>query len=480
MSVEENVFSIPVSDFCRRELISCSVNDRVLDAAAAMREKGVSSVVVYDDGAPVGIITDRDLRNKVVAAGADPRALKARAVMNAPLIVVKENDIFFEVIYKMSRHGIHRVGVVDEDNRLCGMVNEADLIRVQSKSPQQLVRELETARSIDDLKATCQGIQDLALFLSRAGVKTRDMVRLISHLNDQVVLRLVAILRAERFPSLPDGFAFLVLGSEGRGEQTLKTDQDNAMIYADHLSEEEVRVLESFSHALVDALIEIGVPECPGGIMAKNPFWRRSLSEWLKVVEGWISIPDGENTLNFSMFSDMRLVCGDPSLVQEIKDYIARRTREETLFLMRMADKALRFAPPLGFFGGFKVEKGEHLGQIDLKKAGIYAISEGIKVLGFSVGILGGGTLEKIAKLQQKGVLSAEQAKDLEASFNLLCYLRLRGQVEAISTGGELSNYIAPDGLNRVERGQFHVTLEVVKSFETFLKSHFRLHLITY
>ncbi len=476
--VEENVFSLKVRDFCRRELLFCSIGTSALEAAVTMRDKGISSIVVQREGVPVGIITDRDLRNKVVASGVAPASLRADAIMSAPLITVAEDDIFFEVVYRMSRHGIHRVGVVDADNRLCGMVNESDLVRTQSRSPQQLVRALETACSVADLKRVHQGIIELAVFLNRAGVHPRDLVRLISHLNDQVVVRLIALLRKERFPGLTERFAFLVLGSEGRGEQTLKTDQDNAIVYDDDLTVEEVSGLEAFSEVLIDSLTEIGVPECPGGIMAKTPFWRRTLCEWGEAVDQWISLPDAESTLNFSMLSDMRMVCGEAGLVRKLQARISARASEEPVFLTRMAAKALKFAPPLGFFGGFKVEKGEHQGQIDLKKAGIYAISEGIKVLGLEAGILGGGTLNKIARLQQRGVLSRERAEDLEASFNLLCSLRLHGQMEALEAGQELSNHIAPADLNRVEKGQFHVSLEVVKSFEAFLKGHFRLNMI--
>ncbi len=476
--IEENVFSLKVRDFCRRELIFCSVDTPVHEAAANMRENGVSSIVVQRDGGPVGIITDRDLRNKVVATGAAPAALRADAIMNAPLITVNEDDIFFEVVYRMSRYGIHRVGVVDAENRLCGMVNESDLVRTQSRSPQQLVRGLETAGSVAELKDVHRGVIDLAVFLNKAGVHPHDLVRLISHLNDQIVLRLIAMLRKERFPDLTERFAFLVLGSEGRGEQTLKTDQDNAIVYADDLSEGEASRLAAFSKVLIDSLAEIGVPECPGGIMAKNPFWRRSLSEWGEAIDQWIALPEAENTLNFSMLSDMRMVFGDGGLVRKLQARITTRASEEPVFLTRLGAKALRFSPPLGFFGGFKVEKGEHQGKIDLKKAGIYAIGEGVKVLGLEAGILGGRTLDKIIRLQQRGILSHERARDLEASFNLLCSLRLRGQIMALSAGRELSNHIAPAELNRVEKGQFQVSLEVVKSFEAFLKNHFRLNMI--
>ncbi|WP_432822824.1 DUF294 nucleotidyltransferase-like domain-containing protein [Trichloromonas sp.] len=479
MIIEEHIYARPVKDFCRRSLILCSVDDPIQETAAIMSQRGISSVVVCRQGEPVGIFTDRDLRKKVVAVGVDPRTLRAGAIMSAPLIMVREDDFLFEAVYQMSRHGIHRVGVVDASGRLCGMLTESDLIRVQTNSPQRLVRQLESAEGITDLQMVHREIEDLARSLHQVGVPTRDLMRLISHLNDQIVQRLIELLRKERFPNLPQDFAFVVLGSEGRGEQTLNTDQDNALIYADDLPAEEVALLESFSEALTAALIEVGVPECPGGMMAKNPFWRRSLTEWLKGVDQWITLPDSENILHFCMLCDLRTLYGEPVFEQAVKAHISMRARKETVFLMQLAARVLKYVPPLGLFGGFKVEKGgEHQGQIDLKTAGLYAITEGIRVLGLSAGLVGGGTLEKMEQLRDLGVLSVEQFEDLKASFNMLCQLRLRGQLEAISKGEEISNHISPDALNRVEKGRLHVTLKVVKSFEAFIKSHFRLNIV--
>lgn len=476
MMIEEHVYARPVRDFCRNELILCSVDDVVREEAAVMAERGISSVVVCREGAPVGIFTDRDLRNKVVAIGGDPCTLRAGAIMSAPLIVVREDDFLFEAVYLMTRHGIHRLGVVAGDGRLCGMLTESDLIRAQSDSPQQLVRQLESARSIADLRELHRGIDTLTLSLHRVGVPTHDLMRLISHLNDRIVQRLIALLRTERFPQLPEGFAFVVMGSEGRGEQTLKTDQDNALIYADDFSADAVALLATFSEALIAGLVEIGIPECDGGIMAKNPFWRRSLAEWLEAIDGWISEPDGENILHFCMLCDLRTIAGDPALEKKIKTHIAARAQHETLFLMQLAIQAGKFSPPLGIFGRFKVEKeGDHRGEIDLKTAGLFAITEGIRVLGLAAGLVEGGTAEKMMQLQEKGVLSRSQREDLQAGFTMLCQLRLQGQLEAIARGEKPSNHIAPAVLNRVEQGRLQVTLEVVKSFEAFIKHHFRL-----
>lgn len=479
MQIEEHIYARPVGEFCRREVVFCDEADLVQTVAAVMAQRGISSALVCRHGEPVGIFTDRDLRKKVVALGADPGSLPAAAIMNAPLVTVGAEDFLFEAVYRMSRHGIHRIAVLDAAGKVCGMLTESDLIRLQTTSPQLLVRQLEGAQSLADLQQVHAGIEKLALALHQVGVPTHDLMRLISHLNDQIIQRLIGLLRRDRFPQLFGRFALVVLGSEGRGEQTLKSDQDNALIHADDLTAAELVQLEAFATALAEGLAAVGIPECSGGMMAKNPFWRRSLGDWLQVVDQWIAEPDGENILHFCMLCDLRTVAGDAALEQALKAHIARRARESGVLLVQLAARVQQYPPPLGWFGGFKVEKaGEFRGQVDLKTAGLFAITEGVRVLGLAAGLVGGGTQEKIAQLRELGVLTPEQAEDLRAGYHTLCRLRLRGQLEAIANGEPLTNHVAPEHFNRVEKGRFLETLKVVKTFEAFINSHFRLDVV--
>ncbi len=477
---EEATFFLPVRDYCRRELITCNVNDTVIVAAEIMRANSVSSLIACDDiKQPIGILTDRDLRNKVIAGGLTPLQVNVSEVMTTPVISVAEDDTLFEVLYQMSRNRIHRVGVVDADNVLVGLINESDIIRLQNRSPQRLLQSVDEAQSIADLKKVYQENEQLVVFLSRNGVRTNDLVKMISLLNDQITVKLISFLKQGRFADMGLKSSFMVLGSEGRQEQTLKTDQDNAMIIADDASDAEVADIEAFSYVLIDALIEIGVPECPGGIMAKNAFWRRSLTDWKSTINSWVGTPSGENILNFSMFSDMRALCGDRSLEQQLKEYVVQVAEDNSLFLARMAQNVCRFSPPLGMFGQIKTESsGTHLGSLDLKKAGIFALTEGVKILALKSGMLGGSTHDRLSFLQGKDILSNEHVSDIEASYNLLTFLRLRGQVDSAAAGHEISNFINPSSLDRVEKGRLKLALEVVKSFQGMLNHHFQLNML--
>ena len=477
---EESTFFLPVKDYCRRQIITCNINDTVMAAAEIMRDKGISSLIACDNNnQPIGIMTDRDLRNKVIAGGLDPLVVKVSEVMTTPLISVHEDDTLFEVLYRMSSNRIHRVGVVNANNALVGLINESDIIRLQNRSPQRLLQSVDEAQSIDDLKKIHQESDQLIVFLSQNGVRTKDLVQLIALLNDQITAHLIGLLKQGRFKDMGKKSAFMVLGSEGRQEQTLKTDQDNAMIIADDASADEIADIEAFSYILIDALIEIGVPECPGGIMARNEFWRRSLSDWKSAIDNWIGTPSGENILNFSMFSDMRVLCGDRVLESQLKEYVIQVAGENSLFLAKMAQNVCRFSPPLGLFGQIKTESsGTHLGSLDIKKAGIFAITEGVKILALSEGVLGGTTLERLATLQEKDILSKELVSDIEASYNLLTFLRLRGQVDSAAAGREVTNYISPVSLDRVEKGRLKLALEVVKSFQGTIRHHFQLNML--
>jgi len=477
---EENVFFMPVRNICRRDVATCSPDDSLVEMAALMRERRISSLVVCRDDEPLGIFTDRDLRNKVVAAGRNPADLQVGEIMNSPLITVREEDFLFEVLYRMSRHDIHRVCVVEEDGRLCGIITDSDILHLQLRSPQKMLRDIEQAETMEDLGFLHRQIQDLVVHLVDTRVATADLVRMIAHLNDRLQIRLISLLRETRFPDLTDRFAFLVLGSEGRREQTLTTDQDNAIVYADDVSGKELKQIEDFSQALIEALVEMGVPPCPGKIMANNPFWRRSLSQWTTVVDNWMSTPIWENILNGSMFFDLRTLHGDRSFEEKLKSHLESHLADDDVFLARTAINTLGFKPPIGLFGRLKTEKkGEHHGELDIKKAGIFAITEGIKVLALEAGMLPGGTRERLQILLERGLLKQQQARDLKASYDFLVHLRLRNQVRAIHEGREPNNFISLDHLNRMEKGRLKLALKEVKFFQNYLERHFQTHLIS-
>lgn len=476
---EENVFFLRVKDLHKMEVHTCRADESVAEVAALMKDRNVSGVVVCAGRVPVGVITDRDLRNKVVVPSADPREVAASAIMSAPLITVGEDDYVFDVVYKMSKHRIHRVVVVDGAGSLRGVVTDSDVIRMQANTPSYLVRDLESASSLEELSALNRKIDALVGRLLGTGVRTRDLVRLIASLHDTLILRTIELLRREHRWTLPADFAFLVLGSEGRLEQTLQTDQDNAIVYGDALSPPDVATVEAFSQALIDGLLAIGVPECPGGIMAKNPAWRQSRGAWMDQIARWGTVPSPENILHYSMFADLRTLYGNSALERDLKDHIVRHTRQNSVFLAHMAKNVVRFPPPVGFFGRIKTQvSGPHRGKLDIKKAGIFQITEGVKVIALEAGLVDGGTREKLEALEQQGLVSEGTATDLETSYNFLSFVRLRSQAQELAEGRPPTNQVDPEQLNSVERMRLRVAFSTVKSFHNLLRMRYRLNFI--
>ena len=192
---EVNTLFQPVGQFCSREVVTCEVGDPLVSVASTMHNRNISSVVVCSGGVPTGIITDRDLRNKVVAHGLDPNRLAVRDIMSSPLITVGADEFLFEALYRMSKYGIHRVGVTDSDGQLTGVITDSDILRLQARSPQQLIRDIEEAASVEELKPLRGRVQELVMHLVGTGVQTRDLVRMIALLNDRILMRLIALLR---------------------------------------------------------------------------------------------------------------------------------------------------------------------------------------------------------------------------------------------------------------------------------------------
>jgi CBS domain-containing protein len=473
---EESLFLARVREAYRKDAFTCQGDITTSQLALMMKEMNVSGVIVSQNDVPVGVVTDTDLRDKVLAKGLDPTKVCASSIMTEPLIAIKEDDYLSEAVYKMLKNNIHRLAVVDDAGSLLGVITDTDIIKFHTDTALYFMRDLEAARNLDDVKAINNRMIDYIGKLFKAEIKPRDLIRLISYLNDLIIVKVIKLILEREFPKLPVKFAFLVLGSEGRMEQTLKTDQDNAIVYSDELGKEELLLIEAFSVKLIDSLVDIGFPSCPGGIMAKNSIWRKSLSDWGDTAKGWVSVPTPDNILNYSMFSDLRTVYGDPDLEKALKQRVVNVISKNPVFLAHMANNILRFKPPLNFLGGFKVEKkGEHAGKLDIKMTGIFPLTEGIKVLALEAGIMEGGTTDKIGKLLGRGIVPDDELHEVEASLDFFIYVRLKSQIEQASKGLEPTNFIDPIRLNEVERERLKVGFSMVKAFQSFLADKYKV-----
>ncbi|WP_305042364.1 putative nucleotidyltransferase substrate binding domain-containing protein [Geoalkalibacter sp.] len=473
---EDGFFFLKVDNLCKSPAVTCAPETSVVEAARTMRENQISGLVVVRDGMPVGIISARDLCDLIAVSAGSIEGRRVADVMKGDLVAIGRNQYVYDAIFKMAKYNIHRIVVTDESGNLHGVVTDTDFLSLQTRSPLYLTREIEFAKTIPQLRAINEQITETISRASRAIADTPSLVKLISHFNDAFTLRIIALLESEEGIVLPPGAAYLALGSEGRGEQTLRTDQDSAVVYADDLDATALGSLERFTHRLVDALEEVGVPRCPGNTLASNPEWRRSLSAWKERLSLWLSVPKPEHLVNFSMFQDFRTLCGTDSLERELHEHVQSCIKRNALYLPYMARHVEGFRARVGMFGRILVERrGEGRGKVDIKKNGIFALTQGISLLALEQGVHSGTTWDKIEQLHRQGILSPDDVETLEESFSYLMRLRISMQLHALAAGTKPTNYIDPLLLTNKERERLRAALKGVNSLMKILRIRYKL-----
>lgn len=356
---------------------------------------------------------------------------------------------------------------------------QSDAIKLQTTSPLHLEQEIESAQSIDDLALIHDRIINTVEHVNQTGADIRTTIQLIAHFNDSLNNRIPWILREREHIELPEQVCYLALGSKGRREQTLRSDQDSAIIHGDNLSESCLSEAARFARRFVEALEKIGVPRCPGNTMASNPAWSHSLSSWKSILEKWIFTPEPNSLVNFSMFQDLRCIHGNPKLETELKGHILFCLQANNLFLPYLARHIVRFTPPLGLFGRIQPEKsGEHPGKINLKRAGIFAITQAVSLLGLEKGIMGGNTWEKLERLQAEGVFCPSDREATERALSFLVQLRLRQQLADLTDGNPPSNYLNPKELTAEELSELRTTFRSINLLLKFIRNHYQLDFI--
>lgn len=475
----ENMFFIPTGKICRRPPVFCAAGSTVREAAKIMQERNITCVVVSDEDRPSGIFTVRDLNRVTASCSGNPADLLLRDCMTPRLITLREDAYLFDAISLMSRHNFHRVGVVNDNGELVGVLTDTDLLSLQTRTPLYMLSEIERAESIEQLQRMNARLFEMINLVYQGGVEIRGVVQLIAYFNDAFTLRLIQLLEQNEGIALPPGVAYLSLGSEGRHEQTLRTDQDSALVYRDDFPPDQMPVLERFAGRLIDCLELLGVPRCPGNTMATNPQWRHSMTEWMSILETWISTPLQDNVVNFGMFQDMRVMHGELSFEAELRDHIYKTAHSMSLFFPSMARNIVRFKPPIGMFGRLLVEKnGPGRGKIDLKKGGLFAIVRGISLLALEVNIIGGSTWEKIERLRHTSLLSSKDLDEIEESFNTLMKMRLGRQLAARTANQEADNYVDPLVMLEKNRVQLRAALRGVETLLKIMRSHYQLDVI--
>jgi CBS domain-containing protein len=448
-------FARPVRAVLRGDAATCATAATVAEAAAAMGRGNGAAIVLGADGSPRGIITDRDLRVKVVAAGRDPTATSVTDVMSAPLVSVTSEASAFDALVEMTRHEIHHIAVVD-GGRLIGVLASDDLVARDATHPVGLARNIVQATSREDLSRAATDVTRLVGRLLDAGGRAVDIGRVVAELNDRMVVRLLALGEADLrgqghdAPSLP--YAWLVFGSEGRREQTLRTDQDNGLVYADppaEIAEDAARYFHVLGRHVVDGLIAIGFPPCPGDAMASNAAWCQPLAVWDSYVRRWIADPSPGHLLAACMYFDLRAAGGDSSLAERVRDRIRAEAPAHPRFLGLLARDVVDRGLPVTLFGGISVHRsGPHRGAVDIKGGGCLQLVGAARVHALALGSAETNTVSRFGAASEHGVYTAAECGEIADAYDHLLRLRLVHQLERLAAGEAADNFVDPERLS--------------------------------
>ncbi len=467
------LFSVKVGDLVKT-LRKISASSSIQDGAAAMAKYRVGSLLVHepnDEENIVGIITDRDLRGKVVAAGLD-YTLPVREIMTGPVQTVLSQSLCFDVLLKMMSTGIHHLAV-ERGGRIIGVVTSHDIMLLQGHSPYYLLKEIRGQQKIIGLYSLAQKIPEVIRGLIKEGAKAGNITQMIAILNDHILERMLALLEQELGPP-PVPYCWLLMGSEGRREQTFKTDQDNAILYADPANDEEKAAAESyfkeFADQAINHLVNCGYPLCPGEIMATNPKWCQPLSVWKKYFTTWISAPDPKELLNATIFFDLRSGFGEVDLARELRRHLNKEAQKKDIFLFHLARQCMSTRVPLSFFKNFIVDKdGEHKNQLDIKRQGLTPFVNFARVMALKHGISETNTLARLKALLDAEYIKAELWSSANEAYEIQMQQRLIHQLRQIEGGDLPDNHIDPGHLSDLERRMLKDAFAVIERLYSVL-----------
>jgi CBS domain-containing protein len=467
------LFLTPLSQLARRAPISVPRATPVAEAARAMSAHGVSSLLVGEGGELEGILTDRDLRNRVLAQGRDPSTPVSEVMTSAPLTLDADSPVLSAIV-AMAGRGIHHLPLVRE-GAVVGMVTTRDLLSLQTHHPLYLAAQIQKQDTREGVVDVCRRIPQLFELLLASGLRAEEVPKVMSTLADAVTRRLIHLAQARLGPA-PAPWAWLAFGSQAREEQSLRTDQDNGIVYADDAPAGADAWYAALAREVSDGLDACGYVYCPGGIMATTPEWRQPMSGWLRHFARWATLPDPTAVLRVSIFFDLRGIDGDAGLVARIREAMADCAggRGRAVFLSALARQAAQYDVPLGFFRQFVLQRqGEHRDTLEIKAAGLLPLTDLVRVRALQGGVTVASTRERIAALVARGAMDRAEGDRLDGAYRLLCGLRVRLHADLARRGEAPHNHLDVRRIGHAERSALRDAFLVIREAQDALKQDF-------
>jgi CBS domain-containing protein len=435
-----------------------------IEAAGHLMQEIDSNALFVRDGERIGIITGMNL-SKAVVLRRQSIQTPLREFAHFDVVTVRPADFVSSALVLMTKLNKRRVAVHDGE-RFIGILEDIDVLGFLAGSAQVVAGRIERASTQDDLAVAARETAAQVRTLRRQGVGVELIGEIVSDLNQRLFSRLFEMVAPAEFRT---SGCLIVMGSEGRGEQAVRTDQDNGLILSEPV---DTTKLDAFRADFSSALSNFGFPPCPGSVMVSNPAWSRQLSDYLADFRKWIALPDETSHLNVAIFYDARAVAGDTRLLTKAKTALVEMVRGEQTFLAHFARAIDAFATPIGLFKSLITSAGNG-DALDLKKGGIFPIVHGVRSLALEHGLMETATDKRIMRLRDIGVLQADFARELSQAFQFMLMLRLDGQLAA--SAGTSGTLVRPSSLSSMERDLLRDAFQIVKQFRELIRRHFNL-----
>ena len=439
----------------------------LINAIQKSMEYKTSSIIVKRKNKEYGIITDSILKTRVLLEGRDLN-IPVKDIAKFPLLTVLNDDYLFEALTILVKRNIKRIGVLNHNNEMIGILEQIDILSHFSNHTYMVDSKIKKAKNIDELKDASENLLNIIKNLHAKGVKVNHISNLIGQLNTKVYQKLYDLIVPFE---LQQKACFIVMGSEGRNEQIIKTDQDNALIIKDDIDVEQFR---PYMNQMIRCLSDFGYPQCEGNIMASNPFWCKTVSEYKNEITKWIEKPNMQNYIDLAIFFDSFAVAGDKELSINLKDGLFDKLLNKDVFMAYFAKTTLSFDTP-NIISNFITKKS----NIDIKKTAIFPIVQGIRTLALKEKIKETTTLRRIKILEDKKILEKNRAAELIEAFDFVNTLRLKFQLNAIQDGKKFNNEIDTHTLGKIERDLLKDSFKIVNDFKKFISYTFKIDKIS-
>ncbi|MGO1329568.1 MAG: DUF294 nucleotidyltransferase-like domain-containing protein, partial [Idiomarina loihiensis] len=463
--------SATVDTIITREPVSIDLNASIHDAAAKMTDEKVSSLLIIDETQhlPVGIITDKDLRKRVLAVNRSSTH-PVSSIMTENLTFVQHNNRVFEALLIMMRTNLHHLPVLKK-GQVVGVIALSDVAQHESKSTLFIVSGIFKQNSIEELTELAESVRASFVRMVNEDANSRMIGSAMATIGRSFKQRLLE-LGEEKFGPPPVPYCFLALGSMARDEQSIVTDQDNAMVLHDDFDpKQHDAYFKELAGFVADGLNACGYTYCTGGIMATTDAWRQPLKVWKNYFTDWIENPSPEKLLHSSIFFDLDGVWGQQKFADELNSLIRKKAKGNKRFLGSMARNALNRTPPLGFFKDFVMEKdGKHRDSINTKRRGTGPVADLIRVHALAIGSSQRNSFTRLEDIIDSQILPQGRGPDLRDALELISMVRIRHQALAISAGEVPDNNVAPEDLSHFERKNLKDAFQILSNAQKYLR----------